>query len=59
MKGVTKTVENEVKEQKGELLDMIVPTLGTNLLGNMLARRRVIRAGVGTIRVGEGWIRAG
>ena len=59
MKGVTKTVENEVKEQKGELLDMIVPTLGTNLLGNMLARRRVIRAGVETIRVGEGWIRAG
>ena len=33
LKGVTETVENEVKEQKGEFLSMLLSTLGARLLG--------------------------
>ena len=52
--GITKTVKNEVKEQKGGFRSMLLGTLGTSLLGNMLAGRGVIRAGEGTIRAGYG-----
>ena len=31
IKSITKTVENEVKEQKGVFLDMLMATLVTNL----------------------------
>ena len=31
IKSITKTVENEVKEQKGVFLDMLTATLVTNL----------------------------
>ena len=34
--GVTKTVQNEVKKQKGGFLSMLLGTLGTRLLGNPL-----------------------
>ena len=37
LKVVTKTVQNEVKEQKGEFLSMLLGTLVVNLLGNILA----------------------
>ena len=33
---VTKTVQNEVKEQKGGFLSMLLGTLGASLLGNLL-----------------------
>ena len=36
LKGVTETVQNEVKEQKGGFLSMLLGTLGTSLLGNLL-----------------------
>ena len=52
--GITKTVKNEVKEQKGGFLSMLLGTLGASLLGNMLAGRGVIRAGEGTIRADYG-----
>ena len=52
--GITETVENELKEQKGAFLSMLLGTLGPNLLGNMLADRGVIRAGEGTTRAGYG-----
>ena len=42
--GITETVKNEVKEQKGGFLSMLLGTLGVSLLGNMLAGRGVIRA---------------
>ena len=42
--GITETVKNEVKEQKGGFLSMLLGTLGASLLGNMLAGRGVIRA---------------
>ena len=47
---ITETVKNEVKEQKGGFLSMLLGTLGASLLGNMLAGRGIIRAGEGTIR---------
>ena len=34
-KGVSKTIENEIKEQKGEFSGMLAATLSASLLGNM------------------------
>ena len=39
LKGVTVTVPNEVKEQKGEFVSMLLGTLGTSLLKNLLTVR--------------------
>ena len=36
IKGVTKTIKNETKEQKGGFLSMLLGTLGANLLRNLL-----------------------
>ena len=36
MKGVTETVKNETKEQKGGFLTMLLGTLGARLLGSLL-----------------------
>ena len=36
LKGVTETVQNEVKEEKGGFLSMLLGTLGASLLGNLL-----------------------
>ena len=35
LKGVTKTIENETKEQRGGFLSMLLGTLGNSLLGNL------------------------
>ena len=35
LKGVTKTIEDETKEQKGGFLSMLLGTLGASLLGNL------------------------
>ena len=63
LKGVTETVKNEVKERKGGFLAMLLGTLGTNLLGNLLTGKGVYRAGKGKgrgiNRAGEGIVRAG
>ena len=53
---VTKTVQNEVKEQKGGFLSMLLGTLGASLLGNILAKKGIYRAGKGK---GKGINRAG
>ena len=42
LKGVTETVQNEVKEQKGGFLNMLLGTLGASLLGNLLTGRGAI-----------------
>ena len=44
-KGVTKTIKNERKEQKGGFLSMLLGTLGASLLGNLLAGKRIVGAG--------------
>ena len=47
LKGVTETVQNEVKEQKGGFLSMLLGTLGVSLLGNLLTGQGIKRAGKG------------
>ena len=60
LKGVTKTIENETKEQRGGFLGMLLGTLGTNLLGNLLiGGKGIMRAGDGVVRPGDGIVRAG
>ena len=54
LKGVTETVQNEVKEQKGGFLSMLLGTLGASLLGNILAGKGINRAGEGIVRTGYG-----
>ena len=48
LKGITKTIKNETKEQRGGFLSILLGTLGATLLGNMLSSGKgVIRAGYG------------
>ena len=47
LKGVTETVKNEIKEQNGGLLSMLLGTQGASLLGNLLSGKGVVRAGYG------------
>ena len=55
LKGVTKTIKNGTKEQKGGFLSMLLGTLGASLLGNLLSGRKgIVRAGEGIGRTGEG-----
>ena len=44
LKGVTKTIKNETKEQKGGFLGMLLGTLGASLLRNILAGKGIVRA---------------
>ena len=57
LEGVSETIKNEAKEQRGGFLSMLLGTLGASLLGNMLADKGVIRAGYGS--KGQGTNRAG
>ena len=64
LKGVTESVQNEVKEQKGGFLNMLLGTLDASLLGNLLTGKGgkgIHRAGKGKgiHREGEGTVRAG
>ena len=58
LKGVSETIQNEAKEQRGGFLSMLLGTLGASLLGDVLSKglsgKGVIRAGEGTIRAGYG-----
>ena len=56
LKGVTKTIKNETKKQKG-LLSMLLGTLGASLLRNLLAGKGIVRAGSGN-KKGKGIVRA-
>ena len=47
LKGITKTIKNITKERKGEFLGMLLDTFGASLLGNMVIRKRMLRAGYG------------
>ena len=60
LKGVTKTIENETKEQRRGFLSMLLGTLGASLLGNLLTGGKgIMRAGDGIVRAGNGIVRAG
>ena len=59
LKGVSKTIENEIKEQRGGFLSMLLGTLGASLSGNLLTSGKgIMRAGEGKgkgiVRTGEG-----
>ena len=47
LKGLIGTFQNEVKEQKGGFLSMLLDTLGASLLGNLLTGKGIYRAGKG------------
>ena len=47
LKGVTKTIKSESKEQKGGFLSMLMGTLGASLLENLLTGKGIVRAGSG------------
>ena len=53
LKGVSKAIENETKEQRGGFLSMLLGTLGASLLDNLLT------GGKGIMRTGDGILRAG
>ena len=68
--GVSETILNEAKKQRGGFLNILLGTLGKNLLGNILTAKRAIaksvseetkskRQGRGINRSGEGIVRAG
>ena len=59
LKGVTESVQNEVKEQKRGFLSMLLGTLGASLLGNLLTGKGVNKKGKRIPRAGEGIVRAG
>ena len=58
LKGVTKSIKNETKEQKGGFLSMILVTLGASLLRNLLTGKGILRADSGN-KKGKGIVRAG
>ena len=51
LKGVTKAIKNETKDQKGGFLSMLLSTLSASLLGGLLTKNI---SGKGTVRAGEG-----
>ena len=68
LNGVTESVQNEVKEQRGRFLSMLLGTLAASLLGDLLSGKGAIatsqgqvvnKKGEGIHRAGEGIIRAG
>ena len=58
LKGVTKTIKNKTKEQKGGFLSMLLGVLGASLLGNLLTGKGTVGAGSGN-KKGKIIVRAG
>ena len=56
VKGITQTVQNEVKEQKGRFFSTLLDTLGASLLGDLIIGKELYRAGKdkGVLRAGYG-----
>ena len=52
LKGVSETVQNEIKVQKGGFLNMLLGTLGGSLLENILNGKGINTTGEGIIRAG-------
>ena len=49
LKGVSETIRNEAKEQKGRFLSVLLGALDANLLGSILTGKGIDRAGEGAI----------
>ena len=55
LKGISKTIENETKKQRGGFLSMLLGTLRASLLGNLLTGGKgIVRGGDGIVRAGKG-----
>ena len=54
IKDVSETFENKIKEQKGGFPGILAATLGATSLSSNSTGKKVIRAGTGTTRAGEG-----
>ena len=52
LKGVSETIQNESRKQKGGFFSMLLSTLDASLLGNILAGKGINRAGEGIVRAG-------
>ena len=65
VKGITETVQNELKELKGIYLSALLGTLGASILEDLLIGKGIYRAGKGKGKgkginaAGEGIVRAG
>ena len=53
LKGVSKTIKGEAKQQKRGFLGMLLGTLGASSLRNLLTGKGTIIAGEGVIRANE------
>ena len=53
IKGVSKTIKNEAKEQRRGFLGMLLETLNASLLENLLPGKGAIRSGEDTVRTGQ------
>ena len=58
LKGVTKTIRNETKEQKRGFLSMLLGTSGASFLGNLLTGKGIFKSWFGN-KKGKGILRAG
>ena len=48
LEGVSETIRNGAKGQKGRFLSMLLDKLGASLLGNILSGKGINRAGYGS-----------
>ena len=53
IKGTSEKIKNETKEWKGGFFPLSLGTLAASILGNALAEKRIIRAGIGVMRAGQ------
>ena len=53
IKDVSKTIKNEAKAQKGELIGMLLGTWGASLLGSLITDEGKIRVTKGTVSAGQ------
>ena len=52
--GISKAIQNEVKEQRGGFPSMLLGTLGAILLGNIVAGKGINRGGEEIVRTCSG-----
>ena len=58
LKGITKTIKNEIKEEKKGFLGMLLGILRASFFGSMLTGKGILRNGYGN-KEGKGILRAG
>ena len=54
LKGTSRTIKNETKEQRGRFLSMLLGSLEASLLANLLTGQALYRTGQVLYRTGQG-----